>query len=84
MELISWTLKSLMIGHMSHLGPPSIGAKKCQSLAEAQKTRHFRWRTDNKLQEDDFGVVEHEVLSEVVDVAVEYDQLDLSNLASFE
>ena len=48
------------------------------------KARHFRWRTDNNLKEDDAGVCEREVGSEILKAAVVYDQLDISNLASFE
>ena len=46
--------------------------------------RHEKWKHDNKLGDDDAGVIEHEVASEIIDLACTYDQLDVSNLACFE
>ena len=46
--------------------------------------RHLRWVAENKLAEDDANVMAHEVLAEIETLAVEYDQLDLTNSAAFE
>ena len=46
--------------------------------------RHDKWKTDNRLSDEDPGIAEHEVHAEVFKLAVGYDQLDLSNLVSFE
>ena len=47
-------------------------------------TRHEKWQSESRLSPDDPGVQEHEVASEIFELVVEYDQLDVSNLASFE
>ena len=42
------------------------------------------WRIENGLAETDPFNLEHEFLSEIVEIAVEWDQLDVSNLQCFE
>ena len=52
--------------------------------APTYQARHHKWKSDNKLGEDDPGVVEHEVLSESFDYFLSYDQVDSSNLCGME
>ena len=46
--------------------------------------RHITWKHENKLQEEEHNAVTHEMLSEILELAMTYDQLDVSNLASME
>ena len=43
-----------------------------------------QWKHDNKQQDDQFTAVIHEVLSEIYEYMLTYDQLDVVNLASAE
>jgi len=45
---------------------------------------HLLWRRAANLAVTDFGVIEHEAIMECIRQAVNYDQYDLSNSASFE
>ena len=47
-------------------------------------SRHRTWRTENRLGEEDAGVVDHSVFCEVLDYLYCYDQLDGTNLACAE
>ena len=42
---------------------------------------HSRWKSDARLSDDDFGVLDHETYCRVLDVALAYDQLHLSQCA---
>eukprot|EP00974_Lingulodinium_polyedra_P085477 8278063-Lingulodinium_polyedra.AAC.1 len=46
--------------------------------------RHHWWRTTLRLTAEDYGVAEHECLCRAMEEAVTYDQLNASELASFE
>ena len=45
---------------------------------------HNTWRTNSKLQASNNGVLEHESLCKALELAIEYDQLNLGELASLE
>ena len=55
-------------------------AKTGQDIAP----RHVTWRHENNIKEEQRVAEQHEALSEVLDLAVQYDQLDVSNLACLE
>ncbi|CAK0824003.1 unnamed protein product, partial [Prorocentrum cordatum] len=44
--------------------------------------RHTTWKHENKLNDDEHSVVAHEMLSEILELACTYDQVDVANLAS--
>ncbi|CAK0801682.1 unnamed protein product [Prorocentrum cordatum] len=46
--------------------------------------RHTTWKHENKLNDDEHSVVAHEMLSEILELACTYDQVDVANLASME
>ena len=46
--------------------------------------RHTTWKHENKLNDEEHSVVAHEMLSEILELACTYDQVDVSNLASME
>ncbi|CAK0895720.1 unnamed protein product, partial [Prorocentrum cordatum] len=46
--------------------------------------RHTTWKHENKLNDDEHSVVAHEMLSEILEMACTYDQVDVANLASME
>lgn len=47
-------------------------------------SHHARWKTEAKLQATDYGVQQHELLCRILTSMLQYDQLDLCNLASAE
>ena len=57
----------------------AIGKKNMSPIV-----RSARWRSENSLQEPDGGAVEHMFLSELLEVGLCRDQLDVSNLQTFE
>jgi hypothetical protein len=69
------------------LDPPRITPyviRQIAMLGHAPVARSAKWKHDNKLNDDDASAIEHEVLSEILELAVEYDQLDVTNLVCFE
>ncbi|CAK0795418.1 unnamed protein product [Prorocentrum cordatum] len=46
--------------------------------------RHTTWKHENKLNDDEHSAVAHEMLSDILELACAYDQVDVSNLASME
>ena len=69
------------------LDPPRathFHARATLKVAPSYVARHHRWKADNKLTDDDPGVVEHEATSDVFGFLYSYDQLDCSNLAGAE
>ncbi len=52
--------------------------------APSPVSRHHRWLRDAEIPATDRSRWEHQVLSEILEKAVEYDALQVSNLASFE
>ncbi|CAK0816896.1 unnamed protein product, partial [Prorocentrum cordatum] len=46
--------------------------------------RHAAWKHENKLDDDEQGVVAHEMLSESLELACTHGQVDATNLASWE
>jgi hypothetical protein len=59
-------------------------AKEIGKLGFGPVARHEKWMIDNKLTQDDVGVSEHEVGSEILETLLSYDQVDISNLAGVE
>ena len=59
-------------------------AKEIGKLGFGPVARHEKWMIDNKLTQDDVGVSEHEVGSEILETLLAYDQVDISNLAGVE
>lgn len=47
-------------------------------------TMHNTWKVNCKLQPSDNGVLEHEALCKMLELAIEYDQLNIGELASIE
>ena len=47
-------------------------------------TMHNTWKVNCKLQVQDNGVVEHESICKMLEIALEYDQLNLGELAVIE
>jgi hypothetical protein len=69
------------------LEPPRTCLYYVQQIAKlgyGPTARHEKWKGDNKLGLDDAGVTEHEIGSEILELATTYDQLDLSNCVCFE
>ena len=69
------------------LDPPRITPyviRQIAMLGHAPVARSANWKHDNKLNDDDASAIEHEVMSEILELAVEYDQLDVTNLVCFE
>ncbi len=67
--------------------PPWTVRFWCREVAKlgyAPTPRQKKWKIDDKLSHGNAGVVKHEVLSEIVEVGLAYDQLDLSDLACIE
>ena len=59
----------------------------CNTAVKADltfKRRHTWWKQSLGLSANDAGVEEHDMLSEVMEVGLAYDQLNVSNLLSFE
>ena len=50
----------------------------------APLSMHQAWKTDCKLQASDGGVLEHEAICKVLELAIEYDQLNIGELAAVE
>ena len=59
-------------------------AREISKSGLAPLARHHQWATENKLSPDDKLRLQHEALSEVLEVFGQFDQLDLSNLAGAE
>ena len=53
-------------------------------VAESCFSQHLAWVAQSKIPEGDRSIHENEVLSRALDLAVTYDALNISNLASFE
>lgn len=69
------------------LSIPRTAAWVCGEIAKLNfgpNARHEKWKNDNRLVDDDACVVEHEILSEILELSTCYDQLDISNLAGHE
>ncbi|CAK0818925.1 unnamed protein product, partial [Prorocentrum cordatum] len=58
--------------------------KEIAKQAAGPLQRHSTWKHENKLQDDEHNAVTHEMLSEILELATTFDQLDVSNLASME
>eukprot|EP00973_Karenia_brevis_P011837 1606546-Karenia_brevis.AAC.1 len=66
-------------------GPRTVGwCAKFLSKRGGPVAHHEWWRNTTKLSMTDFGVSEHESIMRSLQDAVEYDQLDIVNLSSFE
>ena len=50
----------------------------------APLSMHQAWKTNCKLQASDGGVLEHEAICKVLELAIEYDQLNVGELAAVE
>ncbi len=69
------------------LEPPRICGYALGEIAKlgyGPTARHEKWKTDNKLVDEDPCVVEHEVLSEAFELPLVYDQVDDCNLVCLE
>eukprot|EP00438_Fugacium_kawagutii_P032906 Skav229624 [mRNA] locus=scaffold1753:170636:171595:- [translate_table: standard] len=55
-----------------------------QSVAESSYSHHLAWVQQSKVPEGSRAVYEDETLSQILDVAISYDALNVANLASFE
>ena len=75
-EMVDWDIE----------GPRTVRycAKEVSKNGLGPSTRYHQWRVNNKLDEGDAGLALCELISEVVEVAVCRDQLDISNLLCFE
>lgn len=58
--------------------------KAVASVAESSFSQHLAWVAQSKIPDGDRSIHENEVLSRALDLAVTYDSLNVSNLASFE
>ncbi|CAK0855216.1 unnamed protein product, partial [Prorocentrum cordatum] len=58
--------------------------KEIAKQAAGPLQRHSTWKHENKLQDDEHNAVTREMLSEILELATTFDQLDVSNLASME
>ena len=58
--------------------------KEIAKMAEGPVAQHFQWLQQAKIPDGDRSVFEDEVLARILEVAVTYDALAVSNLASFE
>ena len=54
------------------------------SVAESAFGQHLGWVSQSKIPDGDRAIHENEVLSRALDLAITYDSLNVSNLASFE
>ena len=77
--------------HFRPLGWPIKGPRttkwlyeQFRRLAQSPTQRHMWWRQVQGLGAADPGVDEHQFLSEVLEAAVQVDQVNASNLAAFE
>ncbi|CAK0875001.1 unnamed protein product, partial [Prorocentrum cordatum] len=59
-------------------------AKEIARQSGGPVQRHTTWKHENKLNDDEHSVVAHEMLSEILELACTYDQVDVANLASME
>lgn len=59
-------------------------ARAVASVAESSFAQHLSWVAQSRIPDGDRAVHENEVLSRAIDLAVCYDSLNISNLASFE
>lgn len=55
-----------------------------QSVAESSYSHHLAWVQQSKVPEGSRAIYEDETLSQILDTAISYDALNVSNLASFE
>lgn len=58
--------------------------KAISSLAESAFAQHLSWVSQSKIPEGDRAIHEDEVLARAIDLAITYDALQVSNLASME
>eukprot|EP00434_Breviolum_minutum_P002817 symbB.v1.2.002476.t1/scaffold99.1/size346285/32 len=58
--------------------------KGVQSVAESNYVQHLAWVQQSRIPEGSRAVFEDETLAKILDVAISYDALNVSNLASFE
>lgn len=54
------------------------------SIAESATAQHHMWINSSRIQDGDRSVYEDEVLARIIDYALVYDALDISNLACME
>jgi len=54
------------------------------SVAESAFGQHLAWVSQSKIPDGDRAIHENEILSRAIDLAIQYDSLNISNLASFE
>ena len=64
-------------------GPRTSGwlLREISKTGQDPSSRHVTWKHENDIKDDQKIAEVHEALSEVLDLAVTYDQLDCSNLA---
>lgn len=58
--------------------------KAIGSIAESATAQHHMWISSSKIQDGDRSIYEDEILARVLDLALVYDALDVSNLACME
>lgn len=58
--------------------------KAVSMVAESAFGQHLSWVAQSRIPEGDRAVHENEILSRALDLAISYDALNISNLASFE
>ena len=58
--------------------------KGVQSVAESNYAQHLAWVQQSRIPEGSRAVFEDETLAKILDVAISFDALNVSNLASFE
>ena len=59
-------------------------AKEISKTGLDPLARHYQWRHENSIKDDERAGDKHELLSELFELAMTYDQLDISNLAMTE
>ena len=80
-----------MVSEEAHANWPVAGPRTVlwclQFLARTNQgslEHHYKWKQLSKLQVHDYGVEFHEAVMRVVELAVTYDEVDSTNLASLE
>lgn len=58
--------------------------KAIGSIAESATAQHHMWISSSKIQDGDRSIYEDEILARILDLALVYDALDISNLACME
>ena len=58
--------------------------KAISDVAESCYAQHLSWVQQSRIPEGDRAIFEDEILSQVLDLAIRYDSLNVVNLASFE